>query len=284
MFKCIACVKGRGEKINELREIKEMIMTNQELMQNLQKNIKEQVNKAVDSKIADVKSKQNTLETKLVESDAKNEERFLTIENELKNKQDKVTNVQTKEATQKLEGIIQDFRENESSMEMKIKEEVKMYLDSQNEKDRKKNNVIIHRLEETQANDKEQNERDKLDVMKILATTNPELLSEFENSLLEGRKISRLGKREPESTKPRPIRVILRDEDMRNDILQGCCNLKDSIFSHISVQVDYTKEEQKKNFQLRQEVRKRNEDGIKVCLYRGEIINIEDHPTKKQKK
>ena len=61
-------------------------------------------------------------------------------------------------------------------------------------------------------------------------------------------------------------------------------NLQDSVFSHISVQQDLTKEEQKKNYKLRQEVRERNKNGEDVCLFRGEIISKEDLPAKKQKK
>jgi len=44
-FKCTICIQGRGERTNELKEIKDMIKANQVLMENINKNIKDQVNK-----------------------------------------------------------------------------------------------------------------------------------------------------------------------------------------------------------------------------------------------
>jgi len=285
-FKCTICIQGRGERTNELKEIKDMIKANQVLMENINKNIKDQVNKAVDSKLADVKTKHDQLETKITENEMKNEQRFLNIEKELQSREKQTPSAQNNEETQKkLESMITDIRESESCMENKIKNEVKMYLDTQGEKEQKKNNIIIHRLEESQDKEEDQKERDKADVLKIIATTNPELVAELQTHLLEDNKrIKRLGRKEKESTKTRPIRVILPDEETKFEILQSCHNLQDSVFSHISVQQDLTKEEQKKNYKLRQEVRERNKNGEDVCLFRGEIISKEDLPAKKQKK
>ena len=282
IFKCTHCIQGRGERTNELREIKDMIMANQTLMENINKNIKEQVNKAVDTKMQEVKSKQDNFEKKLADSEAKNNDRFTAIENELRNK-DINNHVQNDEETHtKLQSMITDIRKSESSMENKIKDEVRMYLDSQSEKDKKKKNIIIHRLEESQDKEEDQNERDKVDVLKIIATTNPELVAELQTSLLEDKKIKRLGRKDKDSTKIRPIRVILPDEETKEEILHNCYNLQESSFKHISVQQDLTKEEQKKNYKLRQEVRERNNNGENVCLYKGEIILKDDHPNNKK--
>jgi len=233
-------------------------------------------------------SRQNiiNLRQKITENETKNEQRFLNIEKELHSREKQTPSAQNYEETQKkLQSMITDIRESESCMENKIKNEVKMYLDTQGEKEQKKNNIIIHRLEESQDKEEDQKERDKADVLKIIATTNPELVAELQTHLLEDNKrIKRLGRKEKESTKTRPIRVILPDEETKFEILQSCHNLQDSVFSHISVQQDLTKEEQKKNYKLRQEVRDRNNNGENVCLYKGEIILKENHPNNKQKK
>ena len=277
MFKCLSCLQGKGEKVSELREIKEMIRSNQEMI----KGLNEKINKQIDSKLADVNSKQKAIEERLNETDKKNEERFSKIENELKNKQhNKSEEEKNDPSQQELQTIIHKIRDTEIDMESKIKDEVKMYLDQQHDKDKRKNNLIIHRLEETQADKKEQLQRDKTDVLKIFATTNPELISEIQESILEGNKITRLGSKKPGATKPRPIRVVLNDEEMKWDILKGCKNLKDSIFSNISVQTDLSIEEQKANYKLRQELKKRKDEGEKVCIYRGEIIPEEERPKK----
>ena len=140
--------------------------------------------------------------------------------------------------------------------------------------------MIIYRLEETQEKETDQNERDKTDVLKILATTNPELISEFQTSLLEGKKIIRLGRKEAGATKPRPLKVILRDEDMKSEVLQGCKHLKNSPYEHISIQRDLTIEEQKKNYKLRQLLKQKIAAGENVCIFRGEIIPVEQRPAK----
>lgn len=278
-FTCNACILGRGEKTNELKEIKQMILENQVIMQNLQKSIKDQVHKAVENKITDVKSKHDALEKKVTDNEAKNEERFQAIENELKRKQSNQNNEQNNEVPQKkLYSMIADIRENEASFENKIKDEVKMYMDSQQDKEKRKNNLIIHRLEETQEKKEDQIARDKTDVLKIIATTNPELIAELQPTLLEDKRITRLGNKKADATKPRPLRIILPDQDIKIDILKGCSNLKDSPFSHISVQQDLTIAEQKKQYQLRKEYRERKDRGEKVRLYRGEIIVDEDSP------
>ena len=276
-FNCSTCIQGRGEKVNELKEIKQMMLENQVIMQSIQKTIKEQVHKAVESKFTDVNSKHDALEKKVTDNETKNEERFQAIERELK-KQGNQDNEQKDENEKKLYSMISNTRENVASMENKIKDEVKMYLDSQQDKEKRKNNLIIHRLEETQVKKEDQIARDKADVLKIIATTNPELIAELQNTLLEEKRITRLGNKKPDATRPRPLRIILPEEDIKIDILKGCSNLKDSPFSHISVQQDLTIAEQKKHYQLRKECRERKDKGEKVRLYRGKIIVEQDSP------
>ena len=66
---------------------------------------------------------------------------------------------------------------------------------------------------------------------------------------------------------------------MKKDILRGCKSLKNSNYKHISVQEDLTREEQEKQYQLRQELRRRIENGEKVRIFRGEIIPVDHQPT-----
>ena len=65
MFKCIACVQGKGEKVSELREIKEMIFANSQLMKNIEKGMNEKISKQINSKLAEVHSKQNDIEKRM---------------------------------------------------------------------------------------------------------------------------------------------------------------------------------------------------------------------------
>jgi len=186
-------------------------------------------------------------------------------------------NPNQKEAESKrLETMMKEVKEAEVNIEKKIQAEVGIYLGNKEEKERKKQNLIIQRLTETEEKEEDQKKKDKEEVLKIIEITNPEMISEVDNILKVEKNIIRLGRKK--SDRPRPIRIILNDEEMKRDILKKCKNLRDSSYKHISVQDDLTREEQEKQYKLRQELRKRKEEGQKVRIYRGEIIPVDQHP------
>ena len=253
---------------------------NKTLMKNLEKELYKNLDKAIDSKVKELTTKQSHLEQKVEniekkseEKEEKYEERFLKLEQKLNEKQ-KSPNTNS----EKLEEMMKEVKETEVSIEKKIKDEVGMYLDNKEEKERKKQNIIIHRLAETEEKEEDQKAKDKEEVKKIIQTTNPELLSELENILKENKNITRLGKKNAD--RPRPLKIVLADEEMKKDVLKKCKNLKNSDYKHISVQEDLTREEQEKQYKLRQELRKRKQEGEKVCIYRGEIIPEDQRPVR----
>ena len=284
MFKCQSCIEERGEKVNEMKKMREMLQQqmdeNRAFMKSIEKELVKNIDKAIDKKFKETTAKQNLLEKRMDESEEKSlkkeqayEERFQNIEKQLsdnlKSKNDK---------PEKLESMINEVKKTEVNIERMIQAEVGIYLDNKNEKERKKQNLIIQRVTETEEKEEEQKSKDKDEVKKIIQITNPELLGEIDDILKEDKNIIRLGRKKAD--KPRPIRVILNDEEMKRDILKRCKNLKESAYKHISVQEDLTREEQEKQFKLRQELRKQKEEGQKVCIYRGEIIPIDQHPGK----
>ena len=284
MFKCQSCIEERGEKVNEMKKMREMLQQqmeeNRAFMKSIEKELVKNIDKAIDKKFKETTAKQNLLEKRMDESEEKSlkkeqayEERFQNIEKQLsdnlKSKNDK---------PEKLESMINEVKKTEVNIERMIQAEVGIYLDNKNEKERKKQNLIIQRVIETEEKEEEQKSKDKDEVKKIIQITNPELLGEIDDILKEDKNIIRLGRKKAD--KPRPIRVILNDEEMKRDILKRCKNLKESAYKHISVQEDLTREEQEKQFKLRQELRKQKEEGQKVCIYRGEIIPIDQHPGK----
>ena len=242
VFNCDYCLRKKGNEHSDLQEIKEMLKANfkstQEEMANLKKEILSKVDEAIEEKLQ---------------------------------KQD--------ETQQRLEHMMNEVKDVEVNIEKKIKVEVQMYLDNQQEKEEKKCNLIIHRLEETFLDRKQQLEKDKEDVLKIFEVTNPEMKAELQELFSETRgRITRLGRKQVPTSKPRPIKVTLSDESMKFDILSGCKNLRNSAFQHISIQSDKTKEEQKQNYALRQQLKERKDKGEDVCLYNNKIILISEHP------
>ena len=182
---------------------------------------------------------------------------------------------------EKLDNMLKDMKETETNLEKKIQTEVKIYLDKANEKESRKNNLIIMRLPEQETeNPEEELKKDEIEIKKIFDQTNPELKSEL-TKILNENKIKRLGRKKTDKTKPRPIKVTLPDGDMKEQIFKGCKNLKNSTFKNISIQNDLTLEEREEGFKLRQEMRERKEKGEDICIFRGKIIPVKDHPKNK---
>ena len=115
----------------------------------------------------------------------------------------------------------------------------------------------------------------------MLSTTNQELEAELE-TVIAKKKSLRLGKKK-DGVK-RPIKIELPDEDMKKDIFRGCRRLRDSAYRHVSIKNDLTRDEQERNYKLRQEVRERKERGESVCIYNNEIIKESDHPRHRKNK
>ena len=134
--------------------------------------------------------------------------------------------------------------------------------------------------EQETENPEEELKKDEIEIKKIFDQTNPELKSEL-TKILNENKIKRLGRKKTDKTKPRPIKVTLPDGDMKEQIFKGCKNLKNSNFKNISIQNDLTLEEREEGFKLRQEMRERKEKGEDICIFRGKIIPVKDHPKNK---
>jgi len=178
--------------------------------------------------------------------------------------------------------MVKEVKQTEVKIEEKIETELKVYMDKKQDKELRKNNIIILRLnEQASANVEECLEKDKAEVKKILEIISPELTAEL-SDIVNKKKFLRLGKIK-KADKIRPIKIELKDEHMKTLIFEGCRNLKDSSYNHISIQNDLTKDEQTQQFKLRQEVRRRKAAGELVCIYNNEIINQKDHPKNNKK-
>ena len=168
-------------------------------------------------------------------------------------------------------------KKQEMMLENKIETELKVYMDNKQDKDNRKNNIVILRLQEQKEKTvKEEIEKDRNEVKKLLDITNPELKAEL-NEILDKKKYFRLGKYK-KAGKIRPIKIELPDQEMKIDILKGCKNLKESTYEHISVQQDLTKDEQEMNFKLRKELRERRAAGENVCIFNNQVIDKSEHP------
>ena len=286
LFKCQPCVEDKAQKNKEIKEIKKDINNelselrekftdfqsilqdnNKTLIKELEKTIMPKVESIIDQKIND----------HLEKTDKIYEDKFKQLEKQLKDNKTVNANNNTQET---LEKMMSDVKKTEINLEQRIESELKVYMNKKDDKEKRKNNIIILRLDEHSGNSEEEKiEKDRTEIKKLLNITNPELEAELEN-VISKKKSLRLGKSK-EGAK-RPIKLELPDEDMKKDIFKGCRKLKGSAFSHVSIQNDLTKEEQETNYKMRQELRQRKENGEKVCIYNNEIILEKDHPRNKK--
>ena len=292
LFKCQTCIGERAEKNKEFKALKKDINSemsglknkiddfqsilqenNKTLLQELEKIVMPKVEKMIDEKI----------KTHSQEISQVYEERFNRLESEVKEKNTDSNQADSKQVTQaNLEKMMADVKEAEVNIEKKIETELKVYLDQKHEKESRKKNIIILKLEEQSGeNEEERIKNDRKEIKKILNVTNPELEAELE-SIIPKKNSLRLGRKKEGVT--RPIKIILTDEEMKKDIFKGCKNLRNSTYNHVSIQNDLSKEEQEKNYKMRQELRERKAKGEKICIYQNEIINESDHPRNKQTK
>ena len=112
MFKCQSCIEERGEKVNEMKKMREMLQQqmeeNRAFMKSIEKELVKNIDKAIDKKFKETAARQNLLEKRLDESEEKSlkkeqayEERFNNIEKQLKSKNDK---------PEKLESMIKEVQ------------------------------------------------------------------------------------------------------------------------------------------------------------------------------
>ena len=135
MFKCQSCIEEKGEKFNEIRQIKIMIEKNMEenklFMKNLEKELYKNFDKAVEKRFKEITTKQNFIERKFeeaeqktVQKDKKFEERLSKLEKQVNEKQIP-QNPQQKEAEcKKLEIMMKEVKETEVNIEKKKQAEV----------------------------------------------------------------------------------------------------------------------------------------------------------------
>ena len=170
----------------------------------------------------------------------------------------------------KIEETVKKYvMKQEESVEIQISQALERRND---EEDRKRNLVILGIAE---SNEDEEKELDVETVKKVLEIVNPGLNIETGTT-------TRLGRRRQDATKPRPLKVILPDEATKFKILKKAKSLKGSNFEKISIQEDLSKEQQERNYKLRQQLKQRREAGEKVYIYRGELISEKDRQTRKK--
>ena len=209
-------------------------------------------------------------------------------------------------------------KEEQIVIEDKIQKQVSQSFDELKEREERKTNLIVYNVSESAADDVEEQAREDLQNVKlVLKHTNPDLSNNIIEQLTVD-KISRLGNKEKEvkkdeatpdkkeepnpennaqnpnnddeskinkkkESKPRPIKLSLPDEKTKFKILGNSKTLRNyQAQANIGIKPDLTRQQQLEDKELRQQLKKRKEDGEDVMIYKNKIILREEHAKLKQ--
>ena len=190
----------------------------------------------------------------IVEERCKNmEKRMLSFESEL---QKRVTKDEVKEM---MSDYLAKEEEKTCVPETQVKDVVSTMLEShseaQNDKESRKNNIIIHHVDESKSGESEKRKEDDMEYLSNLTTE----LGMNETGI---DKVVRLGERKEDANKPRAMKVTFDSEKSKKSFMSKLSKLAKAPkkFNRISVAHDMTKTERETNKKLVEEAKKKNQD------------------------
>ena len=172
-------------------------------------------------------------------------------------------------------------KEEKLVIEDRIQKQVTQSFDELKDREERKNKLIFFNISEsTKANKEEAATEDLQKIKEILSHTNPDMK---ENTIkdLNTKNLKRLGDKSTDpnvTSKPRPIRVTFPDDKTKFKILNKSSLLKTlTSQQNIGLKPDLTKQQQKEDKELREELKRRKEQNEDVMIFRNKIIKREDH-------
>lgn len=157
---------------------------------------------------------------------------------------------------QEVEKALKDISK-ENSKEKTVEATTSSVFQELNDREQRKDNLIVHQLPEPADSVKDGVNRKKMD-----EETLRDVLAELKVKINQDEDIKfcvRLGEtRDDLETKPRPILIGFRNLDARNRILQASRNLAKSKYKSISIIPDLTKRQRQEETEMRKEVETNN--------------------------
>lgn len=172
--------------------------------------------------------------------------------------------------------------QKDRTLEDKVKVQVSETLEDIREKDDRANNLVFFNVHESKECNREgEKKHDKVQIKSIVASIQPNLSLEQ----IEDKDIIRLGKKNgQEGSKPRPVKVILKSVEHKNDILKNAWRLKDhEQYRKIGISADKTKKERQEEKSLREEYNRRKGLGEEVVILKGRVLTKQERLTEQNK-
>ena len=139
------------------------------------------------------------------------------------------------------------------------------------DKEKRKNNLVVHNLPESKAQDPKERASKDMDAIKDLIRGEFHLNADISKAFRAGKLLQ---------DKPRPLVVTLSDEATKWEILRLAPQLRGSTkYDDVFLSPDRTPEERERDRKVRFEAKKLREEGKKVRIHRGKVVVIQDDPT-----
>ena len=279
LFKCPPCLVNKGKKFQEIKELKNEISSLRSEMASL-KNLNSEVASLKELFVKNNEALSATLIKQLEASMFPKVE--VMIDQKLKQHAES-TEKKYEDRIKKLEQDYEEVRQVEpqpaaisksvqEEIESKIKTQVTQSIDEIRELEERKKNLIIFGVKESETeNEEEAESEDFSKVKEILSHSNPELVNK-EIKEIDLSNMTRMGSKKEDATKPRPIKLTLKDNKTKFKFLKNSYKMKDcETHKNIGFKMDLTKKQQEEDKVLRLELaeRKKNED---VMIYKKQVL------------
>jgi len=176
---------------------------------------------------------------------------------------------------------------NEEKLDLLVKAHVQEQIDTKNEREERKNNIIIFNLDECEEDGIEKERKhDKREVGKLFGKICPEVeVKEIreENFVRLGRKANtKVGS--GVQKKNRPIKVVLPEEQSKGKILKKAKNLRGlAEYSKVGIAPDKTMKERMEDKKLRTELKTRKQNNEDVVVFNGKVMLRTEIAAEKQR-
>ncbi len=171
--------------------------------------------------------------------------------------------------TETMQKMVDVLAKRDENLDRVVEAKVSKYMEEKSEKEKRECNLIFHNIPEAVSDDIEERKGHDVDeVMRVLTKL------DVKDNVVS--KPIRLGKKDPESSGPRLLKVTVDDVSVKNETLRKARQLKEHIgYAKVFITPDLTPQERQENRKLREELRNRCEQGEEnIAIRGGKIVKL----------
>ena len=156
--------------------------------------------------------------------------------------------------------------DSDKTRDQRIKAQIEEILDDHKEREEIQNNILIFNVPEADSDDEVKEDTQKME--EILNIIEPNI-----NTVTIKEKMSRMGKRRADATRPRPIKLTLQNQQQKSKILRASRKLKDSTkYKDVNLSQEKTRKEREEYQKLKTELTEKNKEGNNYVIFKNQVI------------